>query len=583
MQRLFTIIGAVLVGLLLTALALEIVPHVGPALFEPARPGASLTDVVSDTSRVLGVVLSMIVALCSIAIPLTANVYTPKLIEIFVGDRTNRVVVSFYVLANALVLWQLFVIEDAAPESARVRAFVSIALTLVALVGIVPYIFYVLRFLIPRSIVRHLEREVLEDFNAAARTQDDDALAVARAEALENIKYLGNIALRSVDRYDRDTAFEALRALRAVFDAYETTKPRLPHGWFALRESELNAIGPELGREVERKRAAIEVAILLELSLVLPLAISRLPEVVAQVASLTRRFGVRTAERRDLGAREMVTLFFNTFLRAALQHKSSDTFYKFVYQYRRFAEEVLEVEPEHARRIAFFLDYYGHQAVRMGMGFLINVVAYDLAALCDLAYRKQSACRAAILDMLIQLDRDADGLLQMPGVVKAQLILAAKLQTRGEDEPARALTAELKKVPTARLDEAFTQIVSAHDENFWEIADRRRHLDHVEAEFRGAVEQLRGELLGPRPPGTATQRFLKSSVPGGRAVERHGPALRATRRAEPAEPPPVFGRPPSERLRPDAGTRAGLADAAERGTGDAPPKVTRPLPRPPAS
>lgn len=548
MQRLLTIAVSVVVALLLAVMALEIVPRIGPALFEPPRPGAALIDVLSDVSRVLGVVLSMVVALCSIAIPLTANVYTPKLIEIFVGDRTNRAVVSFYVLANALVLWQLFVIEDAAPASARARTFFCLGLTLVALLGIVPYIFYVLRFLIPRSIVRHLEREVLEDFAAAARTTDDDALAAARAEALENIKYLGNIALRSVDRYDRDTAFEGLRALRAVFDAYETTKPRLPPGWFDLRESELNAIGPELGREVERKRAAIEVAILLELSLLLPLAIARLPEIVAQIASLTRRFGVRTAERRDLGAREMVTLFFNTFLRAALQHKSSDSFYKFVYQYRRFAEEALDVDPEHARRIGFFLDYYGHQAVRMGMDYLINVVAYDLAALCDLAYRKQSPCRGAILGILVDLDRDADGLLQMPGVIKAQVILAAKLQTRGDEEPARAIVTELKKVPTARLDDAFTQIVSAHDENFWEIADRRRHLDHVEAEFRGAIEQLRAELLGPRPPGTATQRFLKSSSPG-RGVERHGPALRATRRAEPgAAPPPVLGRPPSERL-----------------------------------
>lgn len=550
MQRLFTIAGGVVLALLLLALSLDIIPRVGPALFEPPRPDANLVDVVSDTSRVLGVVLSMIVALCSLAIPLTANVYTPKLIEIFVGDRTNRVVVGFYVLANAIVLWQLFVIEDAAPDSARARAFVCIALTLVALGGLVPYIFYVLQFLIPRSIVRHLEREVLEDFAAAAHTEDDEALAQARTEALENIKYLGNIALRSVDRYDRDTAFEALRALRAVFDAYETTKPRLPHGWFHLREAELNALGPELGREVERKRAAIEVAILLELSLVLPLAISRLPEVVAQIASLTRRFGVRTAERGDLGAREMVTLFFNTFLRAALQHKSSDSFYKFVYQYRRFAEEVLDVEPEHARRIAFFLDYYGHQAVRMGMGFLINVVAYDLAALCDLAYRKQSTCRTAVLDTLIQLDRDADGLLQMPGVVKAQLILAAKLRTRGEEEPAKALAAELKKVPAPRLEEAFTQIISAHDENFWEIADRRRHLDHVEAEFRRAVEQLRVELLGRRTPETTTQRFLKSAAVD-RAIERHGPALRPTRpRPAPpaAEPPPVLGRPPSQRL-----------------------------------
>ncbi|MBX3470393.1 MAG: DUF2254 domain-containing protein [Planctomycetes bacterium] len=554
MQRLLTTVGGLLVLGLLALMGRELAQNLGPALFEPTRQGADLAAVVSNLSRVLGVVLSMIVALCSIAVPLTANVYTPKLIEIFVADRTNRVVVAFYVLANALVAWNMYVIEDAGPDGARARTFLSLGVTMVALVGIGPYIYYILKFLIPRNIVRNLEREVLEDFATAARSRDDEELAAARAGALENIKYLGNIVLRSVDRYDRDTAFEGLRALRAVFDAYETRKDQLPPGWFDLREAELNAIGPELGREVERKRAAIEVAILLELSLVLPLAIARLPEIVAQVASLTRRFGVRTAERQDVGAREMVTLFFNTFLRAALQHKSSDAFYKFVYQARRFAEEELDVDPEHAQKVAFFLDYYGHQAVRMGMGYLINVVAYDLASLTDLAYRKESPCRRAVLELLLQLDRDSDGLLQMPGVMKAQVILAAKLHTRGEEEPVRAIVAELKKVPPARLEEAYAQIVSAHDEHFWEIADRRRHLDHVEAEFRGAIEQLRAELLGPRAPGTATQRFLKTpeAAAGRRSIERHGPALRQRRptSAVQHEPPPVLGRPPSQRLTP---------------------------------
>jgi hypothetical protein len=537
-QRALTAIGASLLFVLVAAITLELAQHMGPALFEPTREVPALADVVSDASRVLGVTMSMIVALCAIAIPLTANVYTPKLIEIFVADRTNRVVVAFYVLANAFVLWNLFVIQDVAPESARVRTFVCVAITLVGLLAIGPYIFYILRFLVPRSIVRNLESEVLETFVAAqARDADEDDVADAREKALENIKYLGNVALRSVDRYDRDTAFEGLRALRAVFDAYETRKEQLPPSWFKLREAELNALGPELGREVERKRAAIEVAVMLELSLVLPLAVTRLPEVVAQVASLSRRFGVRCAERRDLGAREMVTLFFNTFLRIALQHRSSDAFYKFVYQYRRFAEEVLDIDPAHAERVAFFLDYYGHQAVRMGTGYLLNVVAYDLASLCDLAYRKQVPCRRALLDVFLALDRDRDGLIDMPGVVKAEIILAAKLETRAEAEPVRAIVHELKKVAPARLEEAFAQIVCAHDENFWEIADRRRHLDHVEPEFRGAVEKLRTDLTGARAPGTATQRFLKAT--GGRLVERHGPALRTRRLDGPSAPPAV--------------------------------------------
>lgn len=510
--RVLTVVAGLLAFALLAVVGLEAAATLGPVLFSGGTPErGDVLDIMGALSRVLGVALSVVVSLCALAIPLTANVYTPKLIEIFVSDRLNRAVIGSYVVANVFVLWNHFVIFQANPPSAPLRVFTSLMLTLVGLAAIGPYIVYVLRFLVPRSIVRQLEREVVEDFAwAVTARHDDEAVVEARAEALENVKYLGNIALRSVDRYDRDTAFEALRALRSVFDAYEARKDNLPPEWFRLREAEILSLGPELGRDVEKKRAAIEVSILLELSLILPLAMARLPEVVAFIAALTRRFGVRCGERGDAATREQVTLFFNTFLRASLQHKSSDAFYKFVYQYRRFAEEALDQDPDHALRVAFFLDYYGHQAARMGMGYLLNVVAYDLAALTDLAWRKDSPRREQLLGALVALDRDQAGLMEMPGVVKAQVILAAKLHTRGHVGAARRIVDELKKVSRPKLEEDFGQIVAAHEENFWEIADRRRHLDHVEPEFRQAVEALRAELLGRRRdgPGEQTQRFL---------------------------------------------------------------------------
>jgi hypothetical protein len=516
MQRVLVFVASILAGLILLAIGVEASTRLGPILFVPAMNVAEERRLVADCSRILGVSLSLVVSLCALAIPLTANVYTPKLIEIFVSDRLNRSVVGSFVLANVFVLWNQFVLYDDPPSTARLRIFACLVVTLVGLAAIGPYIVYVLRFLVPRSIVRQLEQEVSDDLAWAcgAKKGDDEAVAEARLEALENIKYLGNIALRSVDRYDRDTAFEALRALRGVFDAYQARKDLLPPEWFRLREAEVLGLGPELGREVERKRAAVEVAVLQELALVLPLAIARIPEVVATIAGLTRRFGCRTMERRDVGSREMVTLFFNTFLRVALQHRSSDAFYKFVYQYRRFAEEALDPDPAHATRVAFFLDYYGHQASRMGLGFLINVVAYDLAALCELAWRKGSPCKDALLGMVLRLDRDEAGLMEMPGVVKAQVILAAKLRTRGEEQAALRIVDELRKVPREKLAEDFGQIVEAHEENFWEIADRRRHLDHVEPEFRPAVDALRTDLLGPRAHvGERTQRFLAASKP----------------------------------------------------------------------
>jgi Predicted membrane protein (DUF2254) len=515
-RRLVTAGTALLVLAVLVILA-DALPRVRHLLVEPTASDSEVHLVLNDVSRTMGVSLSMLVALCAIAIPLTANVYTPKLIELFVSDRANQLMLGYYVVANAVVLWNRFLLTDMVLPSARLRVLCCVGLCFVGLLLIIPCVYHVLRFLVPKSIVARLEQEIQETLEQASKTEDPDELARLRNNLLETIQYLGNITLRSVDRYDRETALGGLNALRSVFYGYQARKPRLPKAWFRLTRRETQILWPELSTEVERQRSAIEVAVLQEFALVLPLAIGRLPEVVGRLAVLSRRFGVRTTESSDMGAREIVTLHFNTFLRVALQRRHSDTFYKFVYQYRRLAEDILEADSEHALRVAFFLDYYGHQAVRMGLGFLINVVAYDLAALCDLAYRTQAACRQQILDTLIALDRDRERLIDMPGVVKAQMILAAKLHSRGELDASRALCDELRKVPREQLEDDFVMIVSAHEENFWEIADRRKHLDHVEARYRPSLETLRRELTGHDQPGPNTRRFLGSGVRGGEA------------------------------------------------------------------
>jgi hypothetical protein len=465
----------------------------------------------ADCTRVLGVILSMLMVLCALAVPLTANVYTPKLISLFVADRRNQFVFAAYVLALVFVLYNKYIVANALPEDAHARVLICLVVTVLAALSIAPVFLSVLGYLVPSTIVARLEREIRADLRRAQRARDAEELDAAHDVAIRNVQYLGKIVLRSTERHERESAYAGLAALRSVFDTYQLHKSYLPQEALRHPYNELHGLSPELALEVERRQATLEVAILQELSLVLPVAMERLPQVVARVAALTRHFGVRAAERRDDGVREMVTLHFNTFLRQALKARDADAFYKFSYQYRRFAEDLLDIDPAGAKRVAFFLDYYGHQAVRMRLGYLINVVAYDLAEVVDLAFRKRSPARQELLDVFSQLDRDEASLLEMPGVVKAQIILAAKLRTRSESEPVSILLGELRKVHADKLAEAFAQIVATLEPTWWEIADRRRHLDHVEPRFRPAIDALRRELLGDQPVGPSTARFMDAA------------------------------------------------------------------------
>ncbi len=66
---------------------------------------AKLVDVLSPMARAYNNVLAMLIATIGLAIPLTANMHTPKLIEMFLKDRINRWVLTFMAFGAAHVLW----------------------------------------------------------------------------------------------------------------------------------------------------------------------------------------------------------------------------------------------------------------------------------------------------------------------------------------------------------------------------------------------------------------------------------------------------------------------------------------------
>ena len=64
-----------------------------PGLHEMSWAGtnnAKLVDLLSPMARAYNNVLAMLLATIGLAIPLTANMHTPKLIDMFLRDRINR-------------------------------------------------------------------------------------------------------------------------------------------------------------------------------------------------------------------------------------------------------------------------------------------------------------------------------------------------------------------------------------------------------------------------------------------------------------------------------------------------------------
>ena len=73
--------------------------------FAGINNNANLVNVLSPMARAYNNVLAMLIATIGLALPLTANMHTPKLIEMFLQDRVNRYVLSFITFGAAHTLW----------------------------------------------------------------------------------------------------------------------------------------------------------------------------------------------------------------------------------------------------------------------------------------------------------------------------------------------------------------------------------------------------------------------------------------------------------------------------------------------
>src|SRR5665647_1913344 len=121
---------------------------------------AKLVDMLSPMARAYNNVLAMLIATIGLAIPLTANMHTPKLIEMFLKDRINRWVLTFMTFGAAHVLWVDYMIG---PNFAPTWAIcLSIYFALVGWALLIPYFFYVVRFVDPSRLLIRLREDAMD-------------------------------------------------------------------------------------------------------------------------------------------------------------------------------------------------------------------------------------------------------------------------------------------------------------------------------------------------------------------------------------------------------------------------------------
>jgi len=450
---------------------------------------AKLADLLSPMARAYNNVLAMLLATIGLAIPLTANMHTPKLIDMFLRDTINRIVLTFMALGAANVLWVDYMIGPGFAPTWAIA--VAVYLAIAGWIILIPYFFYVVRFLDPSRIIIRLGGQIRTTIDQVASGKADPVRA--QEDASRSIAHLGTIVIKSLERDDRDVAREGVWTLKLLIDEYAPHKARLPRAWYRVDRADFVGFSAEALDMLTDSRTWFEMKCLKSMELAYQRALTEASDTVSAISDANRVIAVHAHQRGDEEALHLSMRFFNNFLREAIKARHLRAVYDVFHQYRLLGRELGD-RPDLLRELGRSFTYYGTMARTYGMVFAPQLAVFDLGYVTRRAFEARSDAAADLLAMVLAMPHETGGDVHTLAV-KAKLILGGFfLETRCEAE-AEQVRANLGEVEADAIRRARADLLAAERE-FFEVTDRQLNLEYIPPERREPLSRFCDLLLG---------------------------------------------------------------------------------------
>lgn len=454
---------------------------------------AKLVDLMSPLARAYNNVLAMLIATIGLAIPLTANMHTPKLIEMFIRDRLNQVVLVLMAGFAANALWVAYMIG---PEFAPTWAIqLAVAGALAGWAILIPYFFYVVRFLDPSNILLRLAREIERtiDDAVAGRVHPDAGQTIVH----ERLHQIGTIVIKSLDRTDRGVALEGIWILKLLLDYHGARKDKMPAGWFVVDRADFVGLSADALELVAEERVFFERKTLAQMLLAYEHALGKASDIVSSISDANRVAALAAAARGDEAALRLSIRYFNTFLADSVKRKDVRSIFDVFYQYRLLAM-ALAKHPGLVSDMARYLAEYAELARRAGLTFVPSFAVFDLASIAVEAARMDVDAAEEVRERVLAIPHEHGGHVDTL-VLAAKVKLGGSLLAVGKDTSAERVRVALAQVPVGELRRAGAELLDA-PRAFHEITDRQVDLRWVRPERREGVRKFLASCTESSPP-----------------------------------------------------------------------------------
>ncbi|RMH00559.1 MAG: DUF2254 domain-containing protein [Deltaproteobacteria bacterium] len=462
--------------------------------------------------EVMAAVLGLALTVSSIIVQLAATRFTPHVTALFFRDRTNFLILGFFVTASVFVLWVNFSLGPA--YVSRWGVLGSMVVMTVSLLLLFPYFAYVFDFLDPGRIIGRIMNDGLRAAVPPC-SADPDVCRARRRTATRAIDHLANIGLNALQQKDKDIASAAIDALEHLSVTYGDRKHALPEDFFrfgpALRQTpDFISLSDESIDDLMQRRTFLEWKILRQYQMLFGEALHQMKDTCYLLAIDTRRIGEAAGRRGDVHTLDLAIKFFNTYMRATINASDIRTAYNILHQYRQLGEFAItrgattadDDLADRARQIAGFMRYYGSLCYQRGLTFVTEVIAHDVGQLCEVAFKTKSPVHDALLEIFLTVDESPETEEQettLRGVRRAQVKLATTYLLHGRRDLAARIQRDMATEPPARLRSIWRELAQLEDREFWEVNDRGTNFDYLTPQQKSRLGEFFAAFAGLQP------------------------------------------------------------------------------------
>jgi hypothetical protein len=347
---------------------------------------------VPTASRLLNQSTTVMMTSIALIIPLTANLYTPRLVKVYV---THPIILGGLggLALGHLCLLSIHYVAPGHPWAKVAELGVGLA-CLGVLSFSLPFLYALSQFLRPTYFMPRLTRMGIRYLEQLVRGRKP---AQNAQNLFQIIDVVANIALTGMARGDRQLVLHALRSLRTILQAILDLPEADGSDWRNLEALFVPGLTKEGQDYLRREGLWPEAYVLAQMLKIMEISTKREHEVLSELAAHLVETALLAAAKGRRGVVELHLMSFNSLMRETLEAKDSRPFMNLTYHYRLLIEG-LHGSKDFMHAGAGHLIHYGRMAARLGVGFGLETVIYDMG---ELLLRMAARDEGSATDLLL--------------------------------------------------------------------------------------------------------------------------------------------------------------------------------------